>query len=100
MRGGRFFFQGLIAGVALIMGAARLTRKWVMCCDAVDRRRGWPPTRPAPVTNGFPLGKIGYCGACSVTALASSKAPFLTWRPLMAVKVVSPVSGKLHIPSA
>ena len=34
----------------------------------------------------------------SVTAFASSNAPFLTWRPLIAVSVVSPVSVKLHVP--
>src|SRR5205085_6025348 len=41
-----------------------------------------------------------YCGAASVTAFASSNLPPLTCRPLMAVNVVSPVSVKLHVPSA
>src|SRR6266849_9224804 len=39
-------------------------------------------------------------GAARVTAFASSNSPFLIWRPLIAVIVVSPVSVKLHVPRA
>ena len=59
-------------------------------------KEGWPVQASLHSNYGV---SVGTYGAVSVIALASSNEPPLTWRPLMLVKLVSPVSPKLQVPN-
>src|SRR6266567_5138793 len=80
-----------LAGVALMMVALQAEPQVAKFTRKEDRRMVGPHVL---------VRRQRYCGAVSVTAFASSNLPPLTCRPLIAVSVVSPVSVKLHVPSA